>query len=124
MGAMEIRMNDDYRQELMDDLTDLAQVLKVLGKNADSLTCTKAAIWISGTPRPEELELPNAIWLAKFIHDAYERMAPQYGYATREDTRVFDHESPNGRLMAAVCEELRGALLPPLSEGANDVYRA
>lgn len=63
--------------------------------------------------QPEHLELPNAIWLAKFLHDAYERLAPQYGYVTREDTRTFDHESPNGRLMAAVCEELRQTLSTP-----------
>jgi len=57
-----------------------------------------------------EFVMPNAIWLAKFLHDTYERLAPQYGYTTREDTRTFDHESANGRLMAAVCEELRRTL--------------
>jgi hypothetical protein len=63
----------------------------------------------------QESDLPNAIWLAKFCHDAYERLAPQYGYETRQDTRTFDHESPNGRLMAAVFEELRATLLPSQS---------
>lgn len=66
--------------------------------------CDQAVI----AARPEA-ELPNAMWLAKFFHDTYERLAPQYGYETRQDTRQFDHESPNGRLMAAVCEELRSA---------------
>jgi hypothetical protein len=66
---------------------------------------------LSSPPEGEAtIELPNAIWLAKFFHDAYERLAPQYGYVTRPDTRQFDHESPNGRLMAAVCEELRREL--------------
>ena len=60
-------------------------------------------------------EMPNAIWLAKFFHDAYERLAPQYGYETRQDTKQFDHESPNGRLMAAVCEELRKAISQPFA---------
>ena len=67
----------------------------------------------------EDFEMPNAIWLAKFLHDTYERLAHQHGYVTREDTRTFDHESPNGRLMTAVCEELRAALkpLPAAPEG-------
>lgn len=59
---------------------------------------------------PVEGELPNPIWMAKFFHDAYERLAPQYGYETRPDTKEFCHESPNGRLMAAVCEEFRKAV--------------
>jgi hypothetical protein len=40
------------------------------------------------------------------FHDAYERLAPQFGYVTRSDTRTFDASSPNGRLMAAVCGEV------------------
>lgn len=44
--------------------------------------------------------------LARRFHDAYERLAPSFGYETREDTRAFDPASANGRLMVAVCEEL------------------
>lgn len=40
--------------------------------------------------------------LAREGHDAYERLAPQFGYETRIDTRKFDPTSPNGRLMMAV----------------------
>ena len=69
------------------------------------------------TPEAEPtFEMPNAIWLAKFYHDTYERLAPQFSYHTRPESRKFDHESPNGRLMIAVCEELRRALLPQNSE--------
>ena len=69
-----------------------------------------------------EFEMPNAIWLAKFFHDAYERLAPQYGYETRQDTKQFDHESPNGRLMAAVCEELRKAISQPFATGGTPLH--
>lgn len=48
--------------------------------------------------------------LARLFHEAYERLAPEYGYETREETRDFDPESPNGRLMIAVCGEVEAAL--------------
>ena len=48
--------------------------------------------------------------LARRFHDTYERLAPHYGYTTRTDTREFDPDSSNGRLMAAVCSEVFGAL--------------
>lgn len=46
---------------------------------------------------------------AREFHDAYERLAPQFGYETRPETREFDPDSPNGRLMMAVI----AALTPP-----------
>jgi hypothetical protein len=44
--------------------------------------------------------------LARKFHDIYERLAPDFGYETRSDTREFDPESPNGGLMIAVCSEI------------------
>jgi len=44
--------------------------------------------------------------LALRFHETYERLAPSFGYETRTDTRAFDPESKNGRLMVAVCAEL------------------
>ena len=41
--------------------------------------------------------------LAALFHDTYEALAPVYGYETRKDTKDFDPESPNGKLMIAVC---------------------
>jgi hypothetical protein len=41
--------------------------------------------------------------LAALFHYNYEKLAPQFGYETREETREFDENSPNGRLMIAVC---------------------
>ncbi len=40
---------------------------------------------------------------AKLFHDTYERLAPNYGYETREDTKEFDPLSDNGRLMIETC---------------------
>lgn len=45
----------------------------------------------------------DATAMARRFHDEYERLAPSFGYETRSDTRTFDPESPNGRLMIAVC---------------------
>lgn len=46
--------------------------------------------------------------LAKKFHDAYERLAPKFKYETRQETKVFNPRSSNGRLMIAVCEEIFG----------------
>ena len=53
----------------------------------------------------------NPVDIARRFHDAYERLAPSFGYTTREDTRAFDPASSNGRLMIAVCAEILAA--PP-----------
>lgn len=46
--------------------------------------------------------------LARRFHAAYERLAPAYGYATREDSRVPWDEVPmaNRALMTGVCRQL------------------
>jgi len=44
--------------------------------------------------------------LARKFHDSYERLAPSFGYETRQETRDFDPTTPNGRLMIAVCGEI------------------
>lgn len=44
--------------------------------------------------------------MARRFHEAYERLAPSFGYETRKETREFDTQSPNGRLMIAVCAEI------------------
>jgi len=59
----------------------------------------------------EDLELASdtvysALVLAQQFHDIYERLAPSFGYETRPETRTFAADSPNGRLMVAVCEEI------------------
>ncbi len=48
----------------------------------------------------------TALDLAILFHETYERLAPEYGYETRTETRRFDPDTPNGQLMVAVCGEL------------------
>ncbi len=48
----------------------------------------------------------NALKLAKKFHDTYEELAPSFGYVTNTDTRLFNPESNNGRLMLAVCQKI------------------
>ena len=48
----------------------------------------------------------SALDLASRFHETYERLAPQYGYETRLDTRAFDPASKNGKLMVAACAEI------------------
>jgi hypothetical protein len=55
----------------------------------------------------------DALHLAILFHHAYERLAPSVGYDTRVETRIFDPESLNGKLMLAVCAEILPLLHPP-----------
>lgn len=48
---------------------------------------------------------------AKLFHDTYEELAPSFGYFTREETRKWNPESDNGRLMIAVVEKVLSSLL-------------
>jgi hypothetical protein len=48
--------------------------------------------------------------LARKFHESYERLAPAFGYDTRNETRTFDPHSANGRLMIAVCAEVVGCV--------------
>lgn len=50
--------------------------------------------------------LEKAAELALLFHNTYEKLAPSFGYETRQDTKDFDFKSNNGRLMVAVCSEV------------------
>ena len=50
---------------------------------------------------------------ARRFHETYERLAPQFGYETRAETKVFDPDSPNGKLMAATVSEVMAAHTTP-----------
>ena len=43
---------------------------------------------------------------AERFHEIYERLAPEYGYETRPETRQFKPDTSNGKLMIAVCNEI------------------
>jgi len=53
-----------------------------------------------------EKAYPEAYKIARKFHELYESMAPSFGYETKEETKEFDPESSNGRLMACVCWEV------------------
>jgi hypothetical protein len=59
------------------------------------------------SPFDERLEAEK---IARLFHDTYERLAPEYNYTTKKDTRVFDPESNNGKLMIAVAGEVEQAI--------------
>jgi hypothetical protein len=51
--------------------------------------------------------LTDPLALAVLFHVVYERLAPREGYETRKETRIFDPESANGKLMVATCAEIQ-----------------
>jgi len=53
-----------------------------------------------------EKAYPEAYRLARRFHEFYEQSAPAFGYETKKETKEFDPESANGRLMAWVCYEI------------------
>jgi hypothetical protein len=55
--------------------------------------------------------------LAVFFHETYERLAPRFGYETRPDTKAFDPQSPNGKLMT----EVAACVLTRLAAEDHDV---
>lgn len=61
--------------------------------------------------------------LARFFHDTYERLASGFGYETRTETRHFDPESSNGRLMIAVAGEVLTTLQRERDELRGEVER-
>jgi hypothetical protein len=60
--------------------------------------------------------------LAEFFHTTYERLAPQYGYKTREESAVPWSEVPddNKQLMIATCAEVLRKLDPLTALAARD----
>jgi hypothetical protein len=53
--------------------------------------------------------------LARLFHDTYERLAPEFGYRTREDSAVPWEDVPaaNKALMVATCEHVLAELTVP-----------
>lgn len=76
----------------------------------------------AGREEPDRAEA-----LARQFHEAYERLAPSFGYTTREASAKPWVEVPekNKRLMVAVCAELltRSALAAERAAGAVDTAR-
>lgn len=53
------------------------------------------------------------------FHDTYEEVSKKYGYQTREDTKVFDMESPNGKTMYETVEKIMTPYLQELERYKN-----
>lgn len=54
---------------------------------------------------------PLTLEITKKFHDTYEKLASEYTYETREDTKVFDINSSNGKLMYATVNEIVSPIL-------------
>ena len=69
-----------------------------------------------------EVDPIDPLSLAEVFHEAYERLAPGFGYETRAETKVFDPESQNGQLMVATCRAILEEMGLPvaLPEGQED----
>ena len=63
--------------------------------------------------------------ITKKFHDTYEKLAIEYTYETREDTKVFDINSNNGKLMYATVNEIVSPILKGnkiLEENYDKIY--
>ena len=49
--------------------------------------------------------------ITKKFHNTYEKLSKEYSYETREDTKVFDINSNNGKLMYATVNEIVSPIL-------------
>ena len=49
----------------------------------------------------------------QMFHNTYEMLSPKFNYETRKDTKKFDFDTPNGKLMYATVEKI---ILPILKE--------
>jgi hypothetical protein len=74
---------------------------EVLSKETEESLTT----WLD-EKRSKQETLDEASELALLFHNTYEKLAPTFGYETRQDTKEFDFKSNNGKLMVAVCSEV------------------
>lgn len=72
--------------------------------------------------RPGYEDGVRAETLAQRFHETYERLAPSFGYETREASAKpwADVPEQNKRLMIAVCGEILALLPPPLTEDQSN----
>ncbi len=54
--------------------------------------------------------LTDPLALAVLFHVMYEKLAPNLGYDTRKETRIFNPESANGKLMIETCRQIQKAI--------------
>ncbi len=75
----------------------------------------------SMSPTPGKVPTPEE--MAQRFHEVYERLAPDFGYETREEscTEWEDVPENNRKLMIATCEEVREWLLDLLFKSSGSV---
>lgn len=89
------------------------------GLNAENIgICSecKEGCGVEGVSEEKEYDF---LKIARQFHKIYEMLAPIYGYETREETKEFDYDSPNGKLMVAVCKEV---VIEELSKAREEGY--
>ena len=57
-------------------------------------------------PQFTPIEIPSDEELAILFHNKYELLAPKFNYETKIETKKFNKDSDNGKLMIAVCKEV------------------
>ena len=62
--------------------------------------------------------------ITKNFHDTYEKLASEYAYKTREDTKVFNINSNNGKLMYATVNEIVSPILKENQELKKQLHDA
>lgn len=103
---------DNEEKKAWEDVVDLAEHnSNVFGKS------TRRAILAADAELSQlsaiEKRCGDVEGMAKLFHAAYERLAPQFGYRTRDDTACpwVNVPDDNRRLMIATVETVRGYLL-------------
>lgn len=96
----------NYYNEVYDKQKELISDQEICIKN----TLQSLNEWKEYAERLEELidkiKTTTPLELAIMFHDTYEELAPKFNYETRKDTKEFDENSNNGKLMIAVCSKL------------------
>lgn len=62
--------------------------------------------------------------ITKNFHDTYEKLASEYAYKTREDTKVFNINSNNGKLMYTTVNEIVNPILKENQELKKQLHDA
>lgn len=101
-------LSDSDMREAFGNLSDyaLSNLAAATPEQIEEIERAMHAIVMPQFPPLPASDPGDALALAIRFHETYERLAPSFGYETRPDTKVFDPESKNGRLMVAVCAAL------------------
>lgn len=110
---------DEFTREMALEMMGVYQAIiayPITAEDVEALAFAAGAAAGQGVPIDDVLRIisflrPNAAaHLARLFHEWYERLAPSFGYETRRETAVPWHEipedSPNKRLMIAVCRKI------------------